>query len=94
MSRTCSYTGSAPSRPSVSCSGGRRRPIPKCARWQSNWSTVSDSGRWAGDSSASLRSQRRGRGLTLMSGLADRVDTVRTAGGTRVVLRFDDAAAP
>ncbi|ETW21796.1 hypothetical protein MGAST_23665 [Mycobacterium gastri 'Wayne'] len=29
-----------------------------------------------------------------MSGLADRVDTVRTAGGTRVVLRFDDAAAP
>lgn len=56
--------------------------------------TVSDSGRWAGDSSASLRSQRRGRGLTLMSGLADRVDTVRTAGGTRVALQFDDAAAP
>lgn len=55
--------------------------------------TVSDSGRWAGDSSASLRSQRRGRGLTLMSGLADRVDTVRTAGGTRVALQFDDAAA-
>lgn len=55
--------------------------------------TVSDCGRWAGDSSASLRSQRRGRGLTLMSGLADRVDTVRTAGGTRVALQFDDAAA-
>ncbi|MBY0389027.1 MAG: SpoIIE family protein phosphatase [Mycobacterium pseudokansasii] len=54
--------------------------------------TVSDSGRWAGDSSASLRSQRRGRGLTLMSGLADRVDTVRTAGGTRVALQFDGAA--
>lgn len=54
--------------------------------------TVSDSGRWAGDSSASLRSQRRGRGLTLMGGLADRVDTVRTAGGTRVALQFDGAA--
>lgn len=53
--------------------------------------TVSDSGRWAGDSSASLRSHRRGRGLTLMSGLADRVDTVRTAGGTRVALQFDSA---
>lgn len=56
--------------------------------------TVGDSGRWAGDSSASLRSQRRGRGLTLMSGLADRVDTIRNAGGTRVALQFDDAAAP
>ena len=32
--------------------------------------TVSDTGRWAGDSSASLRSQRRGRGLTLIGGLA------------------------
>ena len=51
--------------------------------------TVSDTGRWVGDSSASLRSRRRGRGLTLMSGLADRVDTVRTPAGTRVTLRFD-----
>ncbi len=50
--------------------------------------TVSDSGRWAGDSSASLRSQRRGRGLTLISGLANRVDTVRTSDGTRVTLEF------
>jgi CheY-like chemotaxis protein/anti-sigma regulatory factor (Ser/Thr protein kinase) len=50
--------------------------------------TVSDSGRWAGDSSASLRSHRRGRGLTLISGLADRVDTVRTSEGTRVTLEF------
>lgn len=40
--------------------------------------TVSDQGRWTGDSSASLRSQRRGRGLTLMSGLANQVETVRT----------------
>ncbi|KLO42735.1 SpoIIE family protein phosphatase [Mycobacterium nebraskense] len=53
--------------------------------------TVSDTGRWVGDSSASLRSRRRGRGLTLIGGLADHVDTLRTAGGTRVTLRFDHA---
>jgi signal transduction histidine kinase/FixJ family two-component response regulator len=53
--------------------------------------TVSDTGRWVGDSSASLRAQRRGRGLTLISGLADRVDTVRTPGGTRVTLEFERA---
>lgn len=51
--------------------------------------TVSDTGRWAGDSSASLRSRRRGRGLTLMSGLANRVDTVRSRSGTQVTLEFD-----
>lgn len=54
--------------------------------------TVSDTGRWVGDSSASLRSRRRGRGLTLIGGLADHVDTFRTAGGTRVTLRFDNVA--
>jgi anti-sigma regulatory factor (Ser/Thr protein kinase) len=53
--------------------------------------TVSDTGRWTGDSSASLRSRRRGRGLTLMSGLADDVETRRTPAGTRVTLRFDHA---
>ncbi|OBG75031.1 SpoIIE family protein phosphatase [Mycobacterium sp. E3305] len=53
--------------------------------------TISDTGRWVGDSSASLRSRRRGRGLTLIGGLADHVDTLRTAGGTRVTLRFDRA---
>jgi anti-sigma regulatory factor (Ser/Thr protein kinase) len=53
--------------------------------------TVSDTGRWVGDSSASLRSHRRGRGLTLIGGLADRVDTVRGAGGTRVTLHFERA---
>jgi anti-sigma regulatory factor (Ser/Thr protein kinase) len=53
--------------------------------------TVADSGRWSGDSSASLRSSRRGRGLTLMSGLADRVDTVRDRWGTRVTMVFDHA---
>lgn len=50
---------------------------------------VSDTGRWLGDSSASLRTRRRGRGLTLMSGLADRVDTVRSEAGTQVTLEFD-----
>ncbi|OJZ73925.1 histidine kinase [Mycobacterium paraffinicum] len=53
--------------------------------------TISDTGRWVGDSSASLRSRRRGRGLTLIGGLADHVDTLRTPGGTRVTLRFDHA---
>lgn len=51
--------------------------------------TVSDTGRWVGDSSASLRSRRRGRGLSLIGGLADHVDTLRTLAGTRVTLRFD-----
>lgn len=55
--------------------------------------TVSDTGQWVGDSSASLRSRRRGRGLRLMSGLADDVETLRTPAGTRVTLRFDDALA-
>lgn len=54
--------------------------------------TVGDSGRWTGDSSASQRSQRRGRGLALISGLADRVDTRRTPEGTRVTLQFCHAA--
>ncbi|ORV19591.1 SpoIIE family protein phosphatase [Mycobacterium celatum] len=54
--------------------------------------TVSDAGRWSGDSSASLRSQQRGRGLTLINGLADHVQTERTAAGTRISLRFDHAA--
>ncbi|WP_102418886.1 SpoIIE family protein phosphatase [Mycobacterium sp. 4858] len=53
--------------------------------------TISDTGRWAGDSSASLRSRRRGRGLSLIGGLADHVDTLRTPGGTRVTMRFDRA---
>lgn len=55
--------------------------------------TVSDTGSWVGDSSASLRSHRRGRGLTLIGGLADRVATVRTPGGTRVTLEFEHAVA-
>ncbi|OBI67392.1 SpoIIE family protein phosphatase [Mycobacterium sp. E796] len=55
--------------------------------------TVSDTGSWVGDSSVSLRSRRRGRGLTLIGGLADRVATVRTPGGTRVTLEFDNAVS-
>lgn len=55
--------------------------------------TVSDAGQWSSDSSASQRSQRRGRGLTLMNGLADHVSTARTAQGTRVTLRFDQVVA-
>jgi signal transduction histidine kinase/DNA-binding response OmpR family regulator len=56
--------------------------------------TVSDAGRWSGDSSASLRSRQRGRGLTLINGLPDHVKTTRTAQGTRITLRFDHAVAP
>ncbi|HXS84589.1 MAG TPA: ATP-binding protein, partial [Mycobacterium sp.] len=53
--------------------------------------TVSDAGQWSGDSSASQRSQRRGRGLTMINGLADDVRTVRTAAGTRITLTFERA---
>ncbi|MCM6775048.1 SpoIIE family protein phosphatase [Nocardia sp. CDC159] len=58
--------------------------------------TVSDTGRWSRDSSASHREAVRGRGLTLINGLADRVETVRTNRGTRITLRFDlpTATAP
>jgi anti-sigma regulatory factor (Ser/Thr protein kinase) len=47
--------------------------------------TVSDSGRWAKDSAASL-SAGRGRGLTLIHGLASNVRTVRGTFGTRVTI--------
>ena len=53
--------------------------------------TVSDTGRWSGDSSASQRSLRGGRGLTMINGLADHVRTVRTAHGTRITLTFQHA---
>jgi anti-sigma regulatory factor (Ser/Thr protein kinase) len=53
--------------------------------------TVSDTGRWSGDSSASQRSLRGGRGLTMINGLADHVKTVRTAHGTRITLSFHHA---
>ncbi|UMB68980.1 SpoIIE family protein phosphatase [Mycobacterium paraterrae] len=56
--------------------------------------TVTDAGQWSGDSSASQRSQERGRGLTMINGLADDAKTVRTAAGTRVTLTFEEAVLP
>jgi signal transduction histidine kinase/FixJ family two-component response regulator len=53
--------------------------------------TVSDAGQWSGDSSASQRSHRRGRGLTMINGLADHVKTARSPGGTRITLSFEGA---
>ncbi|HEY2199260.1 MAG TPA: SpoIIE family protein phosphatase [Mycobacterium sp.] len=56
--------------------------------------TISDAGQWCGDSSASQRSQQRGRGLTMINGLADEVKTSRTPGGTRITLSFERAVLP
>ncbi len=53
--------------------------------------TVSDTGKWSGDSSASQRSLLGGRGLTVINGLADDVKTVRNAHGTRITLTFNHA---
>ncbi|HKD97639.1 MAG TPA: SpoIIE family protein phosphatase [Micromonosporaceae bacterium] len=50
--------------------------------------SVRDAGQWSGDSTASHRKFDRGRGLTLMHGLADQVDTTRTAQGTTVTLHY------
>lgn len=64
------------------------------ARGAAVTATVSDSGCWSGDSAASLRQRGRGRGLVLINGLADSVETVRSAAGTRMTLRFDLAVGP
>jgi signal transduction histidine kinase/serine phosphatase RsbU (regulator of sigma subunit)/CheY-like chemotaxis protein len=56
------------------------------ASWIS--ATVSDSGRWKSDSAASRRAPARGHGLSLIHGLSQDVETVRTAVGTRVTMRF------
>jgi anti-sigma regulatory factor (Ser/Thr protein kinase) len=56
--------------------------------------TVSDPGQWSGDSSASQRGQYRGRGLTMINGMADRVNTHRGPDGTRITLTFDQSAPP
>ena len=53
--------------------------------------TVSDPGQWSGDSSASQRGQYRGRGLTLINGMADHVSTHRGPAGTRTTLTFENA---
>jgi anti-sigma regulatory factor (Ser/Thr protein kinase) len=56
--------------------------------------TVSDTGQWRADSAASRRTLQRGRGLTLMHGLSDRVDTVRSRRGTTVTLAFPRTRPP
>ena len=63
------------------------RPDTICA-------TVSDTGQWTSDSAASHRSAHRGRGLTLINGLADHVDAVRTPRGTHITLRYRRTPAP
>jgi anti-sigma regulatory factor (Ser/Thr protein kinase) len=68
--------------------------IEAFVRGQTITATVSDAGQWSGDSSASQRGQERGRGLTMINGLADDVRTVRTAAGTRVTMTFDRAVLP
>jgi CheY-like chemotaxis protein/anti-sigma regulatory factor (Ser/Thr protein kinase) len=50
--------------------------------------TVSDTGQWATDSAARRREAHRGRGLTLINGVADQVETVRTARGTHLTLQY------
>jgi anti-sigma regulatory factor (Ser/Thr protein kinase) len=55
--------------------------------------TVSDTGAWTSDSSASRHTSVRGRGLTLINGLADSVDTTRTNRGTRVTITHRRAGA-
>ena len=48
--------------------------------------TVSDCGRWTGDSSASRREAVRGRGLKMIHALSRRVETVRSPHGTRMTM--------
>ena len=55
--------------------------------------SVTDTGQWRGDTAASRRSRQRGRGLTLMHGMADQVDTIRSPQGTTVTLHFRRAPA-
>jgi CheY-like chemotaxis protein/anti-sigma regulatory factor (Ser/Thr protein kinase) len=55
--------------------------------------SVTDTGRWRRDTAASRRSGKRGRGLTLMHGMSDRVDTVRGRQGTTVTLHFQRFSA-
>jgi anti-sigma regulatory factor (Ser/Thr protein kinase) len=75
-------------------SGGDARmtvSIEAFVRGRTVTATVSDAGQWSGDSSASQRSLERGRGLTIINGLADDVRTIRTAAGTRITLTFERA---
>ncbi|MGW5864854.1 SpoIIE family protein phosphatase [Streptomyces sp. NPDC055239] len=56
--------------------------------------TVSDPGSWSGDSSASRREATRGRGLTLINGLSEHVQTVRSSRGTRVTMHHRRSPGP
>jgi signal transduction histidine kinase/CheY-like chemotaxis protein len=89
-------TGEAVSNAIEHGSGGdshRTVAIEAFVRGSTVIATVSDTGRWSGDSSASQRSLRGGRGLTMINGLADHVNTARTAHGTRITLTFHHAIA-
>jgi len=90
-------TGEAVSNAIEHGSGGdslRTVSIEAFMRGHTVTATVSDTGRWSGDSSASQRSLLGGRGLTMINGLADHVKTVRTAHGTRITLDFHHAIVP
>jgi anti-sigma regulatory factor (Ser/Thr protein kinase) len=50
--------------------------------------TVTDPGHWSKDTTASGCGASRGRGLKLIHGLSDHVETVRTATGTRVTMTY------
>ena len=50
--------------------------------------TICDAGHWTEDATAATPHQERGRGLTLVDGLADRMDARRTPRGTYVHLEF------
>ncbi len=71
------------------CDPHRTVAVEAFVRGHNVAATISDSGRWSGDSSVSQRRFRRGRGLTLINGLADSVDTVRTRHGTQMTLCFE-----
>jgi signal transduction histidine kinase/DNA-binding NarL/FixJ family response regulator/anti-sigma regulatory factor (Ser/Thr protein kinase) len=90
-------TGEAVSNAIEHGSGGdslRTVSIEAFVRGHTVSATISDTGRWSGDSSASQRTLRGGRGLTMINGLADHVKTVRTAHGTRITLDFHHAVVP
>lgn len=50
--------------------------------------TVTDNGRWEADSADSRRAAVRGRGITLMHAMSDRVDIARHELGTRVTMHY------
>ena len=65
--------------------------VEAAVRGEAIVATITDPGQWSGDSSASQRGQYRGRGLTIINGMADHVSTHRSPAGTRITLTFDHA---